>query len=218
MLKKDVRISMQETTTAELKPRMTNDDGRPQGVCHNEPYGEEDVHTEEKFWYALRVTYARELKVKQSFDEKGIESYVPMRMVERRFFGKRRKRLVPAIHNLIFVHIERARMKEIKSTTDMPIRYIMDRESKSPVIVPDKQMADFIAVAKSDNEHVEFISPDAISIKSGERVRVIDGAFKGVEGEYIRYKGHSKVAISIRNVLSVVTAYVPLRYIEKIEP
>ncbi len=32
MLKKDVRISMQETTTAELKPRMTNDDGRPQGV------------------------------------------------------------------------------------------------------------------------------------------------------------------------------------------
>ena len=76
-------------------PRMTNDDGCPQGMCHNEPYGEEDMHTEEKFWYALRVTYARELKVKQSFDEKGIESYVPMRMVERRFFGKRRKKENP---------------------------------------------------------------------------------------------------------------------------
>ena len=218
MHEKGVRFPTQRQTAAELQPRMTNDDGRPQDMLSNEQQKSYDDKTEVKFWYALRVTYARELKVKQYFDEKDIESYVPMRMVERRFFGKRRKRLVPAIHNLIFVHIERSRMKEIKSTTDMPIRYIMDKESKSPVVIPDRQMHDFMAVAQSGNEHVEFISPDAISIRNGELVRVIDGPFKGVEGEYIRYKGHSKVAISIRNVLSVLTAYVPLKYIEKIEP
>ena len=141
-----------------------------------------------------------------------------MRMVDRVFFGKRRKRLVPMIHNLIFVHIEEERMKEIKSTTELPIRYIMDKETKTPIVIPEKQMNDFIAVAQSDNEHVEFISPDAIAIKQGDRVRVTGGAFQGIEGEYIRYKGHSKVAISIQGVLSVVTAYVPLRYIEIINP
>ena len=109
-------------------------------------------------------------------------------------------------------------MKEIKADISLPLRYIMDRESSSPVIVPDKQMEDFIKVSRSDDEHIDFISPDAISIKEGDRVRVTGGAFAGIEGRYIRYKGHSKVAISIEGIVTVLTAFVPLKYIEIAEP
>ncbi len=202
------------------RPRASNDKGCPPIVRLGEDTGNGDTSdtASDKKWYALRVTYAREMKVKRYLDACDIKSYIPMRMEERVFFGKRRKRLVPIIHNLIFVHIGDERMKEIKSIPDLPIRYIMDKESKRPIVIPDKQMNDFISVAQSDNEHVEFISPNAIAVKQGDRVRVTGGAFQGIEGEYIRYKGHSKVAISIQGVLSVVTAYVPLRYIEIIEP
>ena len=33
---------------------------------------------EEKVWYALRVTYNRELKVKDDLDSRGVESFIPM--------------------------------------------------------------------------------------------------------------------------------------------
>ena len=37
-----------------------------------------------KHWYALRVTYARELKVKSFFDDIDVESFIPMQCIELR--------------------------------------------------------------------------------------------------------------------------------------
>ena len=39
---------------------------------------------------------------------------------------------------------------------------------------------------------------------------------KDNEGRYIRHKGHSKVAVAIKDIATALTAYVPLKYIEKI--
>lgn len=202
-------------------PRTSCAEGCPQVLPvseQREQRGENNGSDFEKHWYALRVTYARELKVQRRLEEMGVESFIPMQKVERVLFGKRIKRWMPVIHNLIFIHTETSRMKEIKADISLPLRYIMDRESNSPVIVPDKQMEDFIKVSRSDDEHIDFISPDAISIKDGDRVRVTGGAFAGIEGRYIRYKGHSKVAISIEGIVTVLTAFVPLKYIEIAEP
>lgn len=203
-------IRMQESEC----PRTSCVEGCPRGLSASGQCNSTDIADEEKHWYALRVTYAREMKVQRHFDKIGIRSYIPMRKAERTVFGKRIKRYVPVIHNLIFVHAGTSRMKEIKSDPTLPIRYIMDRESRSPIIVPDKQMDDFIRVSRSEDEHIDFISPDAVSIKEGDRVRVTGGPFAGIEGRYIRYKGHSKVAIAIEGIMTVLTAFVPLKYIE----
>ena len=59
-------------------------------------------------WFPMRVTYAREMKVKAELDRLGIENFVPMtyRIVESRKQGETEPRrvLVPAINNLIFIH------------------------------------------------------------------------------------------------------------------
>ena len=38
----------------------------------------ESKSEENKVWYALRVTYNRELKVKSDLEARGIDSFVPM--------------------------------------------------------------------------------------------------------------------------------------------
>ena len=108
------------------------------------------------------------------------------------------------------------RLKEIKACTTLPIRYIMDRETKAPTVIPDNQMRDFMAVVATRNEHVEIVAPQDVDLASGDAVRVTGGVFAGIEGRYIRHKGHSKVAVAIKDIATALTAYVPLRYIEKI--
>ena len=165
----------------------------------------EEPQTEQQ-WYAIRVTYSREMAAKSYLDSIGIESYVPMHFAERTYGGKRRKVWEPLIHNLLFIRTSADRLREIKATTTLPIRYIMDRESKSPTVIPERQI-----------EHVEIVAPQDVDLEKGDPVRVTEGIFAGIEGRYIRHKGHSKVAVAIRNVATALTAYIPLKYIAKID-
>lgn len=85
-------------------------------------------------WYAVRVTYSRELFFKDYLDAEGIENYIPMRYEYVVRKERRLRKLVPAVHNLVFVRSTRERMDEIKNEPGMniPIRYIMDRETRQP--------------------------------------------------------------------------------------
>ena len=61
------------------------------------------------------------------------------------------------------------------------------------------------------------VAPQDVDLEKGDPVRVTEGIFAGIEGRYIRHKGHSKVAVAIRNVATALTAYIPLKYIAKID-
>ena len=169
-----------------------------------------------QYWDALRVTYGREMLVKGYLDGIGVESYIPMHFARRTYGERTRKVWEPLIHNLLFIRTSALRLKEIKASTTLPIRYIMDRETKAPTVIPDNQMRDFMAVVATRNEHVEIVAPQDVDLAGGDAVRVTGGVFAGIEGRYIRHKGHSKVAVAIKDIATALTAYVPLRYIEKI--
>ena len=62
------------------------------------------VTIDEIAWYPLRITYSQEMKVKEYLDKEHIESFIPMRYVEKECQGKKTRQLVPAIHNLLFIH------------------------------------------------------------------------------------------------------------------
>jgi len=174
---------------------------------------------EKKVWYAIRVTYNRELRVKEDLDGRGIENFVPMQYRREERNGQMVKRLVPSVHNLIFIHIEPFRMKEYKMTTDLPIRYIMSRTSDGssrPITVPDNEMENFIKVAGTYDEKLIYLNPDPGDFSKGERVRIIGGVFAGVEGTFVRVKGDRRVLINVPGVVAVATTYVHMSMIEKI--
>ena len=161
----------------------------------------------EYHWYALRITYSRELVLKEFLDKNNIENFIPMRYEYVTRKERRIRKLVPAIHNLVFIYSTRKKIDEIKEENAvlLPLRYIMDRETKQPIIVPEIQMRHFIAIAGSYDQQVIYLPPTEYSMQKGDRVRITGGVFEGVEGIFVRVKGDRRVVVSIQGVMAVAT-------------
>lgn len=172
---------------------------------------------EKKVWYALRVTYNRELKVKNDLDARGIASFLPMQYKRVVREGRMIKELVPSVHNLIFVNIEPARMVQYKASTSLPVRYIMNHETHKPIVVPDRQMQSFIAVAGTHDEQLIYLDSDPGDFSQGDRVRILGGPFEGAEGVFVRVKGDRRVVVNIPGIVAVATTFIHPSLIEKID-
>ena len=170
-------------------------------------------------WYAVRVTYSRELVFKEYLDAEGIENYLPMRYEYIMKNERRMRKLVPAIHNLVFVRSTRECIDEIKNKPGMniPIRYIMDRETHQPIIIPDSQMRSFIAVSGTYDQAVLYLEPTELNITKGTKVRITGGIFEGVEGEFVRIRHDRRVVVNIEGVMAVATTFIHSSLIEPIE-
>ena len=64
----------------------------------------ENVPSENKQWFVLRVSYGRIIKAKAFVEAKGIECYVPMRYKEIKKQGKKRIITEPLLPSFVFVH------------------------------------------------------------------------------------------------------------------
>lgn len=179
---------------------------------------ESDYNTEESIhWYPMRVTYHRETKIKMLLDNLGIENFLPMHYeyVETKNEGKKRL-LVPAIHNLIFVHSSQETITHLKMTREefSPMRYMMQRSlSDTPtqtiMTVPDRQMDNFIKVASIQDDRVFFLNYDEAQKIRGRRCKIIEGHFAGVEGTIKRISKNKRVVVQIEGVAAVAIAFVP---------
>ena len=172
-------------------------------------------------WFAMSAPYRRELKAKEYLQAKGIECFVPMvnALVEKRSGAKIRKQ-IPAIHNLIFVHTSKNVIQEIKRGVDYLQYRTMPREGKnSPIIIPDRQMQQFIAVTQTTNEELIYMRPEEVNIAKGTRVRVHGGAFDGTEGVFVKIQGkrNPRVVLLIHGVAAVALAEISTEFIEIIK-
>ena len=170
-----------------------------------------------KQWYAIRVTYNREMKVKRELDSMHIENFLPMKYRVVMHGEKKTKELVPAIHNLIFVNISKNDLKEYKATTSLPIRYIMNKETREPIVIPDQQMKNFIAVAGNTSEQIVYLEPNLSNFKKGDKVKIIGGVFEGANGYFMRIKGDRRVVVCISGIAAVATAFVHPSLVQKID-
>lgn len=159
------------------------------------------------------------MKFKEYLDSVGIENFVPMHYEDREINGQKHRKLVPVIHNLIFVHAAKSDIDIIKSDTlsAFPIRYIMKYKSSEPLVIPDRQMQDFIAVAGTYDEQLMYLTPTEVSVKKGDRVRIKGGIWEGVEGRFVRIKRGLRVVVAIEGVMAVATASLHPSLVEVIE-
>lgn len=175
-----------------------------------------------KEWFVLRVTYQRELIAKEKLEALGISCFVPMK-TERKADknGKQIKKRVSALHNYIFVNSTRERIDDIKLTKIPWLRYVVERKGeteKQVLTVPLKQMLDFIAIAGSDDERIEYINEEQLTLTRGDHVRILSGPFEGVEGIFMKVnnKRGRCVVVKIEGIMAVATTTIPSLLVEKI--
>ena len=132
---------------------------------------------------------------------------------------RRVRKLVPAIHNLVFVRSTRACIDEIKNNPalNIPVLYIMNRETRQPVIIPDAQMRSFILVAGTYDEAVIYVEPEELKLVKGTKVRITGGVFEGAVGEFVRLRHDRRVVVNIEGVMAVATTFIHSSLIEPID-
>ena len=125
-----------------------------------------------------------------------------------------------AVHNYIFVRSTREVIDDLKTFRLPILRYVMHQQNGENQImtVPESQMRNFIAVAANIDEPVIFLSPEEVALSKGDKVRIKDGVFMGVEGTFMRVKNtrDRRVVVKIDGITAVATASIPSALVEKI--
>lgn len=170
-------------------------------------------------WFALRVTYGRELQARDAFDALSIPSFVPMRYEYVVRNHKKERKLVPAVSNLVFAHTQKVTLDRLKHTSLPYLRYIMkhDGDLSTPLTVRDDDMENFIRVARQVEEDIRYINPDDYDLKAGQRVRVIGGPFVGTVGTLVKVRGSrsKRVVVELEGVLHVASTAIPVNWLER---
>lgn len=174
---------------------------------------------EQPMWFAMRATYRRELIAQRALEAASIVSFVPMRYELKMERGRRRRRLVPAIHNLIFVQATPSVLQAVKAK--MPyLQYMMRRvegqAQGEKIVVPDAQMEAFMAAAASLDEGMTYLGPQEVSLEKGLHVRIHGGPCDGREGYLVKVPGYRnrRVVVAIEGVVAVALAEVKPEQIE----
>ena len=172
----------------------------------------------QKKWHAIRVTYSRELKFQAQLNEAGFETFVPMCRRKSVKDGKQITKLVPAVANLCFVKTSRAELKEFMEGLGeaCPARFIWDKATRNPIVVPDKAMSDFMKISLTMSDDVLYLKEISEKLRAGQKVRITEGPFKGVEGTVVRIRKSRRVMVELPGMFAITTNYIPLQNLELI--
>ena len=181
-----------------------------------------------KQWFVLRATYGRTEKALGILQAKNIETYLPMHYVIKEINGKRKLVHEPLLPNIIFAYMTREKTHEFvkePALTAKWIKYYTDKTKpvenetgkNPPVTIPDNEMLNFIKLTSVNSEHIMVLPPERCHFKSGDLVRVIDGAFTGVVGRVGRAAGQQRVFVVLEGLCNVATAYIPNDFLQRLE-
>ena len=165
-------------------------------------------------WYVAYTRVNQELFIKQKLDALGIENFLAQEeQVRETALGRKTVRVL-LIHGMIFIHTDKATSFSLINDHSLNIVYLKDIKGRRSLIVPDKQMEDFMFLLDFSPGGVEILNKD---LKRGDRVRVIKGPLLGLKGELVRLRGHKRVVIRLDGVASIATSYIPGSYLERID-
>lgn len=170
----------------------------------------------QKYWFAARTRDKQEFAVRKFLDKLkseenlDIDYYLPTRIVISQLKYRRKRSEVPVIRNLIFIYATKQVACDISNVYGIRLYYMKDLSTRSMLIVPNKQMEDFMFVMNLKPDGVSFDNePFAI----GNKVKVIKGDFSGIEGEVATEANKTYVVIRIKGVL-VASVKVPKSYLK----
>ena len=184
----------------------------------------ENVLSENKQWFVLRVSYGRIIKAKAFVEAKELECYVPLRYKEIRKQGKKRIITEPLLPSFLFVHASAEQVdsllqdKSIKPLENIALlSYYYDHTShceksptkNPPLVISDSAMGNFIRLTSIHNPHINPVTSENIKYKLGDEVVITEGEFKDIRGRVARIAGQQRVLVELFDGYLVATAYVP---------
>lgn len=164
-------------------------------------------------WFVMHV-YKNEKKAEELLAmNMGLQYFIPKQHVLRTYHGKKVKIQVPVIPGIIFVYASHQQIINFKKLYN-DLQYVTWKTAEGTIeylIVPNKQMDDFIKVASCSEKEVVYFRPKEIEIRKGTPVRVHGGIFDGIEGIFVKVKGKRsrQIVILIEKITAIAVEVHP---------
>ena len=142
----------------------------------------DDREAHPKHWVAALVQVRSEKSVGQKLQSLGIENYVPTQSEVHQWSDRKKKVERVVIPMIVFIRAEEKRMKELVYYPFIH-KLLTAPGQRTPAIIPDKQIEYLKFMLKHAESQIEM--HDHI-FQTGEKVRIVRGPLKDLEGELCR--------------------------------
>lgn len=181
---------------------------------------EEKEQEVKREWFVMRDLHRghRAHLSYQLLAEKGFTTYTPtVKTPVREKSGKARIVERPYLPDLFFLKAQRSELSDLilDPKRNYQFRYKYGVRPPSPIVVPDKQMDDFIRANKESEETRFFPVTDIPKSARNSPIRIIGGPLDGLEGLLLRTRGtkRKQLIIELPHFLAI-SVYVKDEYIE----
>jgi len=143
-------------------------------------------------WYALHSRSRHEAVVFDQLSKKSIEAFVPRIEVMSRRKDRRKRILIPLLPGYVFVHTDLNPYHHLDIIKTIGVVRIIGILGK-PVPVKEEEIASLRVLDGTDRT-----VRNQAYMKSGDRIMIMDGPLKGLNGFYVRHKAKvDKVVVSV---------------------
>ena len=171
------------------------------------------VNKNQAFWFVLRDLKRANSKQRayQLFKEKKFEMFTTMKWRLDTVKGKRVRKEVPCISDLLFVHDTRENLDPIiEESLTVQYRWVRNKY-REPMVVSDAEMERFIR-AVSASASPKYYLPEEITPEMVNRpIRRVGGPLDGYEGTLVTTRGSKvkRLMVALPSLLSVAVEVNP---------
>jgi transcription antitermination factor NusG len=161
----------------------------------DEPRAHSHLYGEAR-WYACYTRARAEKQVSTLLERRGIESYLPLVPLARKWKDRTKTVPWPLFPSYVF---GRFTLRDVHTVLTTPGISTIVRTNGLPTPIPDDEFENVraFAIAAAEAKVKPELRP---LVREGEWVRVQEGPFRGVEGVVIERRGRKRVLVGIRAV------------------
>ncbi|HEX7050698.1 MAG TPA: UpxY family transcription antiterminator [Longimicrobiales bacterium] len=163
----------------------TGDVLRPPAVLYDEPR-----------WYACYTRARHEKRVEELLRGRGVDSYLPLAPRLQQWKDRKKRVHFPLFPSYVF---GRFTLREVHAVLTTPGVSTIVRANGYPTPIQEREIENirrFAAAVASTG-----VEPERRPLlREGQRVRVIEGAFRDVEGVVIERRGRKRVLVGIEAI------------------
>ena len=138
--------------------------------------------------------------------EAGIEVFTPMTQMVMTIGGRRQRRDVPVIQDLLFVHETKSALDDyLEKHPMLQYRYVQGRPISEPMTVRADEMDRFMHAVTHAESTNYFMPAELTKAMYGKKVRIVGGALDSYEGRLLSVKGMRKRRLLIE-LSTLITA------------
>ena len=169
-------------------------------------------------WYAFKVFFNKVFEVDRNIRERNVETFFPVIKTYKLSGDHHRMVQRPAISSLIFVRCSETEVWAIQKQLYGRVLLYTHKTDGAKLASPidEEEMRLFRLVTSVEDERLQYLDIENVNYKEGQRVRVLDGPYKGCMGYIKRIKGNRRLLVAVEGLALVATSYIPSVFLEKI--